>query len=313
MTDSGRGPSSARTSRPSAVIMVTCEAKPDPEFRAFLGGEVDLVVLVDNSTTPGVKSQIDEVRNLMPVPCVVIHNNQNLGVARALNIGVQVASEFGCQTVYLLDGDAVVDADFFRSERDLLERLEVELGGRLGAVVPIVTDPEPSVSPPSMARGWSPVRSIITSGTLVRLSTIRAVGGFNEALFVEGVDFDFSARIRSAGMILARVNRVLVKQPFGQPVSERPARLRLAEALYAAFYYLTVLAGRGNSFHTRLSRYSLKRRAEYVRAMRTPRGSPNASGWFVQAASWVGVIATLSVDAVASQNTAFLRLAFETK
>lgn len=293
----------------TALILVTYERPPAPGLLNLLKGKVDWLIIVDNSTTPAVRDQIDAAVGELPVNHLVIHNPTNLGVARALNTGIESARVRDCESVYLLDGDALVEPDFFPAERACLESVEAIDGLNPGVVVPIVTDDAPAMDPPSARGEWTAVRSIITSGVFARISTVLAVGGFNESLFVEGVDFDFASRMRASGRTLVRINRVLVRQLFGAPVGTTRGSSRWLESLYGAFQYTGILVGRSNSFHTRLSSYSLQRRAEYVRSHRSLLAQ-RRSGALPQAMAWVGVLSQLVVDALASRDPRFLRLAF---
>ncbi len=313
MRSEGNLPAPIRPVRPSALIIVTHERVPDPHLWPKLLGEVDLLIISDNSVSEGIQSQIRELSRGSPVPCVLLQNGSNLGLARALNASVAAARSRGCESVYFLDHDADIDTDFFRTQRSLLETLERAPEVSVGVVVPIVTDPVPSLPAPSLAHQWTAVRSVITSGILMRVSTFNEVGGFNEALFVEGVDFDFAARLRASGHLLVRINRVMVRQQFGLPLSSAPLSTRAVERVYAAFYYLGVLAGRSNSFHTRLSAYSLSRREASVRSLEDPNSALGSRQILGRMRQQLGLIFALTVDAVASRNRTYLRLMFRTR
>ncbi|MFZ3356877.1 MAG: glycosyltransferase [Thermoplasmata archaeon] len=290
--------------------MVTHERVPDPHVWASLPGQVDLLVVSDNSVSSEIQTQILEACKASPVPYVLIQNRSNLGLARALNASVAAARARGCQSVYFLDHDAGVDPDYFQVQRSLLEDLEREAKVPVGVVAPIVTDPKPSLPAPSIGTIWTPVRSIITSGILMRVSTFDSIGGFNESLFVEGVDFDFAARLRSSGRTLVRINRAMVRQQFGHPLSETPLATRFLEHLYAGFYYAGVLLGRSNSFHTRLCHYSVSRRAELVRALVDPKSAMGSQRGIRRMIQWMGLLMALTVDSIASRDREYLRLAF---
>ncbi|MFZ0891363.1 MAG: glycosyltransferase [Thermoplasmata archaeon] len=296
-------------SRPSALVIVTHEKEPDGRLWASLPGQVDLLVVSDNSVSPEIQTRIQELCKNSPIPYVLIQNRANLGLARALNASVAAARAKGCRCVYFLDHDAGIDPDFFQVQRALLEELEREAVVPVGAVAPIVTDSVPSVPPPAMNRSWTPVGSVITSGILIRVSTFDAIGGFNESLFVEGVDFDFAARLRTSGRVLVRINRAMVRQQFGHPLDNLSLFSRSLQRIYAGFYYAGVLSGRSNSFHTRLSHYSVARRAELVKAVYDPRSAMGSQRGVRKMMQRVGLLMALSIDTVASRDRAYLRLA----
>ena len=293
----------------AALVLVTYERPPAPALLASLRGRVDLLVVVDNSTSPEAQAQIDAVCRDVPVDRTVVHNRKNLGTAQAFNIGIRAARAKECRWVYILDGDAEVEPEFFAAERELLRRAEQIAGLNPGVVVPVVSDEAPSLPLPQVAGEWSVVRSVIASGILMRVSTAEAVGGFNESLFVEGVDFDFAQRVRASGRRLIRLNRVLVHQSFGQPALPSDVLGRVLERVYALFYYCGILAGLSNSLHTRLSRYSLARRAELARYQRM-RASLPATRWPAKILVRAGLLAQLLVDTLTVRDRRFLALGF---
>jgi len=298
-----------RDARPCALVIVTHEQRPDDRLWSAVSGEIDLLVVADNSTTERMQTLVREWVSTAPVPHVLLQSGTNRGLARAINESVAVARERGCETVVILDHDAVVGPGFFRSECQTLSELEAGALPTVGAVVPIVTDLDPSVPVPSLAHPWTPVRSIITSGTLTRISTFCSVGGLNDALFVDGVDFDFAARVRGSGRRLVRSNRVTVHQQFGEPLQIRSPFVRVLERVVTAFYFAGILAGRSNSYHTRLCRYNLQRRQELVRSMHDPASAMGARRGARRAMQWIGLFAALAVDSFATGDHRYLRLA----
>ena len=67
--------------------------------------------------------------------------------------------------------------------------------------------------------GWENVKAAITSGCVVRTAQARMVGGFDEKLFIDEVDIDFSLRLIAAGCSILRFNDVVMEHHIGE--SER--------------------------------------------------------------------------------------------
>jgi rhamnosyltransferase len=55
----------------------------------------------------------------------------------------------------------------------------------------------------------------ITSGAMTLVAAWEATGGFDEALFIDGVDYDFCLRLRDAGLVVRRVNDVTILHELG--------------------------------------------------------------------------------------------------
>jgi Glycosyl transferase family 2 len=303
-------PAGGRGGRPCGVVLVMFEEVPRRELLDALRDQVDWLIVVDNSITPAIREQVKQQCAQSPVRYALLQSPENLGTARGFNAGALAAKSHGCETVFFLDGDAVVTPGFFQSQIRMLETIEANDRIRVGALTSIVSDDSPSMDPPAIARAWSPVRTIITSGSLVRVSTFESAGRFNEKLFVEGVDFDFSRRMRASGHVLARVNRVLVRQPFGRPLRAESSRVRALERLYAEYHYVAILAGLSNSYLTRLSRYSVARRAELVRGLRADETVGFRWGTLSRMARWASMVGALVVDSISSGNVTYLRLMF---
>jgi rhamnosyltransferase len=69
----------------------------------------------------------------------------------------------------------------------------------------------------------------ITSGNLVRMRLFDEIGLYDEELFIDCIDFDFSLRVRRAGYCVCRIPEALIVHELGEAV-QLPA---LAKKFYA--------------------------------------------------------------------------------
>lgn len=225
------------------------------------------VIVVDNSDRPAfMEANLALARGTPGIS--IIASGGNLGMARALNRGTEAARKEQCRWIHTLDDDAIVPAGFFATEREWFDRLS-KSGIRLGAVGPLVTDQCPRSRPPTFGAPWASVASLITSGTLTTPDIVAGVGGYNESLFVEGVDMDFSQRLRRAGYQLARLNELTVQQPFGIETESASLRDWAVDRFVSTSSCISLHARRSNSFHSRYGFYPLARRSEYWRSFRS--------------------------------------------
>src|ERR1700732_2077502 len=92
-------------------IVVTYHPNADfPVWLRSIASQLDVVVLVDNGSADA------EVRMLREIAAhhsgiSLILNSENLGIARALNIGIEQAAILGYRWVLLLDQDTRVHDD----------------------------------------------------------------------------------------------------------------------------------------------------------------------------------------------------------
>lgn len=128
----------------------------------------------------------------------VIDNHGNLGLAKALNQGIERAFVVNrSDYVALFDQDSMPDAD-------LPHRLAVELtmwGAQVACIGPQLIDRKNREAQYHSNRVVSPdyPRSIPTSGTVISQAAYRAVGPMMEELFIDGIDHEWCLRAWSKG------------------------------------------------------------------------------------------------------------------
>ncbi|WP_461172269.1 glycosyltransferase family 2 protein [Arthrobacter sp. Z1-9] len=194
-----------RSTRATAGIVTF---NPDiPRLRENLQSvlaQVEKAVVVDNGS-----SNIELVELLLAdFPQVTLKANaSNLGIARALNQIMEWASK-SAQWVILLDQDTVASGD-------LVELLEAHTGDKVAVVAPTVVDRSQENISPSDA-GVSIVDYCITSGALYNVGAWRAVGGYDEAMFIDFVDFDYCLRAGVQGYQILRESKAVILHEIGR-------------------------------------------------------------------------------------------------
>lgn len=190
------------------------------------------VVVVDNSAEGGGFAHWEGA----PGNLHVLRNGRNLGVAAALNQGIQWARHAGATFGLLLDQDSVVSEGMPGALREAYEALSGEC--RVAAVGPGFVDertgrPAPFVKigfPLNRKLAWSTHDRIecdflITSGTLLPLAVIAEVGGMDEGLFIDNVDLEWSFRARARGFRLFGVGAATMLHSIGDGVRSLPLGL----------------------------------------------------------------------------------------
>ncbi|PZE59691.1 hypothetical protein DEJ04_06975 [Curtobacterium sp. MCLR17_044] len=173
------------------ACIVTYE--PDVELLnaniAAVLGQVEGIVLVDNAS-----SNLSSFVQTIDPRVHVLRQSQNQGLSRAMNAAVRRARTDGADAVLMLDQDSVVSAGAVSS---LSNALRADPG--LAIVAAHMVDRNVEEVDESRTDGLEAVNACITSGSLVRLSDWAAVGGWDENLFIDYVDFDFCLRLRMRG------------------------------------------------------------------------------------------------------------------
>ncbi|MGA7315639.1 MAG: glycosyltransferase [Silvibacterium sp.] len=163
------------------------------------------VLIWDNSP-----SALPELR--LPFRFEYRHIGRNLGVSGAYNCALALAEEKGCPWLLLLDQDTTLPEDFLSR---MLEYARVhKANSRIAAVAPfLICDSQP-VSPavirvnhaqplPLSFSGEHELPAhAANSGSLVRVSALRAVGGYDEDFWLDYSDIALFHRLYLRGMVL---------------------------------------------------------------------------------------------------------------
>lgn len=228
-----------------AGIVVTFH--PTDAFLSVLTAMVrELSVSIVVSNDPGaeerlrldgwVRSVVGSPSSDRPPPVEVLYNGANFGLSRALNRGIQRALDLGAEFVLLLDQDSLLKlgaVDALREDHDRLAR-----SFPVGAVS-CSNDEQVTLSRFPLGvlermreihtEGWrrhhglhhdsrtADEPTFMNSGTLLPTNVLRAVGGFDERLFVDATDFDLSLRLRQHGLRLFRSDAARLDHVLGAP------------------------------------------------------------------------------------------------
>ena len=161
------------------------------------------LILVDNGS-----SNIADIRTLAD-GAILIENPSNLGIAAALNQLCHKAQALGCEWIVTLDQDSVI-------QPGMLEAFSHHTSQRdLAIICPRIEDRRLGRQHTQSTSGTEHVTHAITAGNMVRLKAWKAVGGFTESLFIDGVDFDFCLKLREGGWQILRDNSVCLVQEMG--------------------------------------------------------------------------------------------------
>jgi len=213
--------------------------------------QLDGLVVVDNSPESTAQAKVvrlvDGVARASggPTPAVVTVG-ENSGLSRGLNSGLRRAVEAGFSLFLLLDQDSVLGPAAVatlkeeyarRSQRDrpilLAAQNEVPNRTSLGRLLDSFFHRYRS-----SRRDSHPSPAAITSGLLVDVRVLRRAGLFDESLFLDSVDFEFSLRARHFGVGIYVVPRASVEHALGEPDGHRstvlgnPLRYRSESRLY---------------------------------------------------------------------------------
>jgi rhamnosyltransferase len=172
---------------------------------AALAAQVCFIVVVDNGSSIETETLLRELEENRV--CKVIRNHQNLGIAVALNLGIQHAIETGCDWIATFDQDSRVSNGF------ILEMLktyqQVPHPEKIALIAPTYVDRESGVQGTLASDARKGVLTTMTSGSLMPASVVQGFGRFDESLYMDYVDTEFCLRVRRKGMTILQSPAVL--------------------------------------------------------------------------------------------------------
>lgn len=180
------------------------------------------IIILYNPDTQFVKQNINKLA-ACSIPTILVDNSAsvqqfsgssihsyhhclgNVGIAKAQNIGLQVAKESGFEYVFLLDQDSNLNTDLIRGVQNGMREAQ-SIFDKVASVSPrVVCSFSGAAVKPTIQKALSKrdsfvsVPQAIASGMLVQLEALKDVGQKDESLFIDGVDHEWCWRARKKG------------------------------------------------------------------------------------------------------------------
>ena len=165
--------------------------------------QVQILYLQDNGS-----ANISDVEKIIAdtSSIILLRNPENKGIAWALNALCKRAESDNFQWILTLDQDSVCPQNMIALYKEYLPMADM--------LCPKIVDRNYGVLDGN-SENVETVDKCITSGCLLRLSSWRKLRGFDEKMFIDGVDFEFCYRMKKSGMNILRVNDVVLSHEIG--------------------------------------------------------------------------------------------------
>lgn len=170
--------------------------------------QVEKVYVVDNGS-----SNIDTVRFFCAKDSKVklLENGINKGIAAALNTLLSLAEEDGYDWMVTLDQDSVAFSDMVENFKPYIERENIAV------LCPFIVDDNENNSIRSNALPSEiEVERAITSGGLTNVFVWRKIGGFDESMFIDCVDFDYCTNAILNGYKILQITAAKLHHRLGE-------------------------------------------------------------------------------------------------
>ena len=200
----------------AVVVTYLPKLQPLSDLLEALLPQVAHIIVVDNTSTED--RRVESLLSASGFQKVqLIRFGSNVGIAKALNIGIEAAIAADATHVLLSDQDSLPAPDIVSGLLRAFHELQ-EQGHRIGAVGPCFVDQvskRPYRFQVHRPRHWlygnqeateaAPhvqTLSLITSGTLIPVENIRILGAMREDFFIDHVDVEWCHRALANGFSL---------------------------------------------------------------------------------------------------------------
>lgn len=172
--------------------------------------QIDKVYIFDNSTVEWNRSFDNKVMYLT--------ENENKGIAYALNRIMKAAQNDGFDWVITMDQDSILPAGIKDRYIEAIKKHD-----KIGIVCPQVIDSRRAYMVPKTEPEEELIDECITSASCTSIKVWEKIGKFDEWLFIDLVDNEFCKRLTCSGYQILRINSLVLNQEFGKiiPKSEK--------------------------------------------------------------------------------------------
>ena len=209
----------------------------------LLKDQVECIYIADNASENF--SEISEMTfALKGEGCTInlMAGETNAGVAGGLNRIMKAASEEGKKWVLTLDQDSCPDKDLVKG---LSQGTKFE---KIGIICPRIKDINSGrilvnfgEDTSKNDKKYQTLHSCITAGSMINLEAWNTVGGYDEYLFMDYVDFDYSIRLRKSGYRILQCNQIIMEHEVGNTEVHRFLFKKVGVMNHSAMrkYYIT--------------------------------------------------------------------------
>lgn len=210
-------PNTLDSSKTCAVVVTYHPDKNFTERLLSITEQVDRVIIVDNGSSKQAATMLQEVNQNRRIK--IILNKENLGIAKALNIGIAQAKKYGYEWVILFDQDTLANSNLVAELCNILGNYPISqkiaiIGANYNN---ILKNTQGKPSKLASTNQWREVKRVITSGSLLSIEAYEKIGPFRECFFVDLVDIEYCMRTRKLGYHIVKSAKPLMSHSIGFP------------------------------------------------------------------------------------------------
>ena len=208
----------------------------------LLINQVQKIIIVDNGSENKKKKDINLIKDIDKQKINVIFNEENLGIATALNIGVKQALKDGYDWVLTMDQDSKASSNMIEKMLEIYNNIDKNERDNILSIFPNFVDERvQSIEENSNMDSYEYVDADITSGNLLKAEVFDKVGFFDDSLFIDLVDTDFCMRLNEKNIKMIKVRDAILYHSLGESKSVKSGFLKFNTSNHSALrrYYMT--------------------------------------------------------------------------
>ncbi|GKU31664.1 glycosyltransferase [Clostridium folliculivorans] len=179
--------------------------------------QVEEVVIVDNGSDKKTVDVLNKIKT--DKEGFVIFNNDNMGIAYALNQGVDYALTSGYKWILTMDNDSIATKNMIDGMLNSYDKLDDMSKKDTVSIFPVYVEraytEDESIESNKYCDEYEYVLSEITSGNIIRADVFNIIGKFEEKFFIDYVDHEFCLRIASKGYKAIRGKQCFLLHQLG--------------------------------------------------------------------------------------------------
>jgi rhamnosyltransferase len=186
---------------------------------------VGKIIVVDNNSKKDSFQIILKIAEYSKV--FIIRNHENMGIAKALNQGVDFANMEGFKWVITFDQDTRVSNDFLHIISETYNLYPKK--NNIGAIGLNAINANGEIRNLNSTNKFFKKRDyLITSGCLICVNSFYTIGGFREDFFIDNVDIEYSLRLKRAGKVSLLTQKIGMFHNVGYPKGKKIFWIKLS-------------------------------------------------------------------------------------
>ena len=178
--------------------------------------QVDSIIMVDNGSNDEGKEIINKIKNKYGEKIEVIFNEENLGIATALNKGVKYALNNDYEWILTMDQDSCAEENMVKIMLETYYAIDENERKDILSLFPTFIDRGiESLDKNNENVKYEYVDAEITSGNLLKAEVFEKAGFFDDSLFIDMVDTDYCMRLNELGIKMIRISGAILNHSIG--------------------------------------------------------------------------------------------------